>query len=94
LYACNSKQEETQGYGKGNGGAVAMELSEPPPFEEKVMFTTPIIAADEEVVKADNSNSETLGDKITVSKKKIIKDGNISVKTNDIIASKKALPTY
>jgi hypothetical protein len=90
LTSCNSKQEET-GYGQGSGDAVAMELSEPPPLKESVKFTPPTIAADEEVAESDNAKTETLGDKSTVSKKKIIKDGNISVKTNDINASKKGI---
>ncbi|MBP7185017.1 MAG: DUF4349 domain-containing protein, partial [Saprospiraceae bacterium] len=42
-------------------------------------------------VDADNTEKEILGDKSSVDKKKIIKDGNISVKTNDINASKKAI---
>lgn len=91
LNSCNSKQEEQQGYGQGSGDAVAMELSEPPKLEEKVKFTPPTIAADEEVAESDDSKTETLGDKSTVNKKKIIKDGNISVKTNDINSSKKGI---
>lgn len=90
LFSCNSKQEKQQGYGQGSGDAVTT-MEEPPALEESIKFTPPTIAADEEVVEPDNSRNETLGDKSTVSKKKIIKDGNISVKTNDIIASKKGI---
>jgi len=89
FYSCNSKQEETQGYGQGSGDRVS-KMEEPPVLEETVKFTPPTIA-DEEVVEAENSKTETLGDKSTVSKKKIIKDGNISVKTNDINSSKKGI---
>ncbi len=88
LFSCNSKQEEKQGYEEGNGNAVAMELSVPPPMVKTVKFTPPVVVDDEEVT---NSKAETLGDKTTVRKKKIIKDGNISVKTNDINASKKSI---
>lgn len=86
LYSCNSKQEEQQGYGEGN--AVEMELSELAPIKEKKMFSPPVETDDEDVIE---TKTETLGDKSTVNKKKIIKDGNISVKTNDINASKKGI---
>lgn len=90
LFSCNYKQKEKYGYGQGSGDAVDA-IIEPPPLQKSLKFTPPIIATDEEVVEADNSRSETLGDKSTVSKIKIIKDGNISVKTNDINASKKGI---
>jgi hypothetical protein len=66
-------------------------LEEPLALEESVKFTPPIIVADEEVAECDNSRTETLGDKSIVNKKKIIKDGNVSVKNNDINPSKKGI---
>jgi hypothetical protein len=90
LYSCNSKQEDQQWYVQGSGNAVS-KMEEPPVLEKSVKFTQPTIAADEEVAESDNSRTETLGDNSTVNKKKIIKDGNISVKTNDINASKKGI---
>lgn len=91
LFSCNSKQQEQQSYGQGSGDANTAMEEPPPTFESKAKFTPPVVAADEEVVEADNSKTEILGDKSTVSKKKIIKDGSISIKTNDINTSKKGI---
>lgn len=87
LFSCNSKQEEKQSYWEGNGNA--MVLSEPQPMEEATKFAPPVVT--EEDKEINNSKAESLGNKSTAIKKKIIKDGNISVKTNDINASKKGI---
>lgn len=90
LFSCNSKQDEQQGYDEGSGDAVP-KLEDPPALNERVIFTPLTLAANEVVAESDNSKIEIFGDKSTVSKKKIIKDGNISVKTNDIQTSKKGI---
>lgn len=90
LFSCNSKKEEQQGYGQGSGDVVS-KMEESPALEKSVKFTAPTIVEDEEVAKPDNSKTETLGDRSTGNKKKIIKDGNISVKVKDINSSKKGI---
>lgn len=90
LNSCNFKQEEQYRYGQGSGEA-ATALEEPRADKAKVKFTPSRMVADKEIVESDKSRTETLGDKSIISKKKIIKDGNISVKTNDINASKKGI---
>jgi len=95
LFSCNSKQEEMQGSGQGSGSGNKIEavaaLEDPPPMQGSVKFTPPNIAEEEEIIQKDNSQNKTVGDKSKVGKKKIIKDGNISVKANDINASKKGI---
>ena len=87
LYACGSKQNE-QGLGQAKVDGVETTLDEEP---TSLKFTPHIIKQDVQVVGSDNAKVEFLGDKSTVSKKKIIKDGYISVKTNDINVSKKGI---
>jgi hypothetical protein len=82
LISCNSKQDVKQEIVEGSADSY-----EPPAMVESAKFTPPIVSEDEDV---DQSKLETLGDKSTVSKK-IIKDGSISVKTNDINTSKKII---
>jgi len=87
LISCNSKQEQMQGYGQGSDE----EMSKEEEFSSAIKFTPPVIMPDAEIMEEENPKSEFLGDKSTVGKKKIIKDGDISVKTNDINASKKGI---
>ncbi len=89
LNSCNSQRNEEQGYGQGDGVA-NMDLSPPPPpsMEEKVNYTPPIVSDCEEI---EDSKPEILGNRKTIKTKKIIKDGNISVKTQDIYLSKKGI---
>jgi len=90
LYSCNSKQQEQVGYGQGSGDGVSALEETPPMEEEKVRFSAPEIKADEEIPD-EGSTNETI--KVIPQKniKKIIKDGSISVKTNDIKLSKKGI---
>jgi hypothetical protein len=89
LISCNSKQEENLGYGEENINTIAdTRLSAPPPMDEVVKYSPPVAAED---IEYANSKAETLGNKTSVRTKKIIKDGNISIKTNDINASKKSI---
>lgn len=90
FYACTSKQDEQQGYGRGSGDGVNA-LEEPPPLEEeKEKFSPADIKADEEVPD-EGSYNESLKTTPQQSVKKIIKDGSISIKTNDINTSKKGI---
>ena len=90
LYSCNTKQEEKKGNEQGVSN-VAIETDEIPALKTSINFTPPQIAEDEEISESDNFKDEIPGDNPTINKKKIIKDGNISVKTNDINASKNGI---
>jgi hypothetical protein len=87
LFSCNSKQEKQDGYGEGSNDSLS-KMEEPIVHMD---YVTPKVAADMVLDESDNSKTETLGDKSTVSKNKIIKDGSISIKTNDINSSKKVI---
>lgn len=83
--SCTSRQTE-----KTDDLGVALNFADKAPaFEETVKFASPEVAGDEQVYDGNNAGTEISGDKSTVKKKKIIKDGNISVKTNNIEESKK-----
>jgi len=88
--SCNSKQKKT-GNELIESELVNIDTPPPPALYETKKFVPPKIEEDGKDVDADNTEKEILGDKSSVDKKKIIKDGNISVKTNDINASKKAI---
>lgn len=89
LYSCNSEQKEQLGYGQS--GELVTFLEEPPAIEKsKVRFSTPDIKANEEIPDEIPSD-ETLKTIPKKNVKKIIKDGSISVKTNDIQLSKKGI---
>lgn len=89
LFSCNSKQEEQYGYEEGSVDSLDMTEESLEPVAT-TQYVTPAMA-DEVVPVFENSKTETLGDKTTVNKNKIIKDGSISIKTNDINASKKGI---
>ncbi len=88
LFSCNSKQGEQLGYGQGSGDGVSM-MEEPPAIEEKISYNGAAIKANEAIPDEDNTETNALEGKPILVKKKVIKDGNISIKTKDIIASKK-----
>ena len=87
IYSCHSKQEEQTGYAEGSGDGVAA-MAEPPVLDENVKFSPPEIKSNEAVPDEVFSEPNILPKNIN---KKIIKDGNISVKSDDIIASKIAI---
>lgn len=86
--SCTSKQEQSLGQGSD---VEVSAMVEAPAFTKDVKFTPPTIKADEEISESDNSKNELINSKPTVNKSKIIKDGNISVQTNDINTSKKSI---
>jgi hypothetical protein len=60
----------------------------------RVKFTPPVIKPDEMVeeetsISANNSGFEKTAENIDEKSKKIIKDGNISIKTRDLVIAKK-----
>lgn len=85
LYSCSSKQEEYQISSQNN--AVSTELAEIPAIQKSDNTNLTY----EEDLQSDNVKTENLSNESTVKNKKIIKDGDISVKTNDIYASKKGI---
>lgn len=85
LYSCSSKQDEYQISSQNN--AVSTELAEMPAIRKSDNTNSTY----EEDLQSDNVKTENLSNESTVKNKKIIKDGDISVKTNDIYASKKGI---
>lgn len=85
LYSCSSKQEEYQISSQNN--AVSTELAEIPAIRKSENANLTY----EEDLQSDNVKTENLSNESTVKNKKIIKDGDISIKTNDINASKKGI---
>jgi len=81
LGACNTKEAD-KNYRLNE---VSAYLNEPPPLEEEVKFSTPEVVADEGV----KSNVEKAQGTSLINKKKIIKDGSISIKTSDVSVAKK-----
>ena len=81
LYSCDSNHKEIK------ESVIASEAE-----VGTVNFMPPEIKKDEEIsdaLESNNSEPETVNNNTPVNKKKIIKDGNISVKTNDITFGKK-----
>ncbi len=67
--------------------------SPPPPLKSTVKFTAPIIT-DEPIEEGEELQSQQVAsNQAVVEKKKIIKDGSISIKTKDIEACKKRVVT-
>lgn len=84
LFSCNQNSEQNK---------VSLDNLAPPEIEI-TKFTPPKIVKDEEVRDLDNATNEILGNNTSLNKKKIIKDGNISIKTNEINSSKKVIDGY
>ena len=73
---------------------MAIKLPPPPPAPrvDQVKFVKPVVAKAEEVVEDENGEPKVGSEVASEQKeKKIIKDGDISVKSKDIDSSKKAL---
>lgn len=84
LFSCNSKHESME--------LSDMVASPPPPLKSTVKFTAPVIT--DEPVEEDEelkSQTEATQPNAVVNKKKIIRDGSISIKTKDISASKQGV---
>lgn len=93
VYAANEYTQRMQdSIAASEAASAEPAAAEPPPDQnENVDYTPPIVKDDEEILETDNSKPEHIDKKISSSKKKIIKDGNISVKSTDINASKKSI---
>ena len=72
---------------------MAIKLPPPAPQVDQIKFVKPVVAKAEETVEEDNSDQPKVGSEVASEQKekKIIKDGDISVKSKDIDNSKKAL---
>jgi len=73
FFSCGTKQE------KNENTAAGVMMMEPPPIEETVKFTPPEVMSDDRAYKEKRGPDNTDTDK-----KKIIKDGSISIKVIDI----------
>jgi hypothetical protein len=93
VYAANEyTQRMEDSIAASEAASAEAAAAEPPPDQnENVNFTPPIVKDEEEILETDDSKSENIDKKSSSLKKKIIKDGNISVKSNDINASKKSI---
>ncbi|MCO5233471.1 MAG: DUF4349 domain-containing protein [Chitinophagales bacterium] len=86
--SCNSNQENIVTYSQGSNAEISMEKSDAVQLNEDVKSTP---TTDEAIESSPSNKDEKTGQQVTVHKKKIIKDGYISVKTKDIQTSKKAI---
>jgi hypothetical protein len=90
VFSCNPNLEN-------KSENILKEIAPPPPVRSSIKFTPPIIKPDEQVGSDDvaevNSGSGQKQNTASDGKKKIIKDGYISIKTNDIVSSKKVIDT-
>ncbi len=83
LYSCNSKEKP----GNDRESYASCDLAPPAPIMETTCFTPPIVA-DEEVA---DDYLEKDHNTVSINKKKIIKDGSLSIKSKDISSSKKKI---
>ena len=88
LYSCGSQQEENQFYGESSVSEVVLS---PPPAIDKMGITSSTNKGEDKEIDVEDIGNDIYSKKSIINKKKIIKDGNISVKTNDINASKKGI---
>ena len=88
LYSCGSQQEENQFYGESSVSEVVLS---PPPAIDKMEITSSTNKGEDKEIDVEDIGNDIYSKKSIINKKKIIKDGNISVKTNDINASKKGI---
>ncbi len=84
LYSCNSKEIKVESM---EGSDACLELSPPPPIMESTVQYTPPVVTDEGVAE----DYMEKGLVAPVNKKKIIKDGSLSIRSKDIYSSKKSI---
>jgi Domain of unknown function (DUF4349) len=84
LYSCNSKEKENS----DAATAECMLIPPPPPQMEEVQFTPPLMDETESKIKENNSNNGLIAQ---IDKKKIIRDGDISIKVTAIQDGKKSI---
>jgi hypothetical protein len=89
LYSCNSKQQEQVGYGQGGGDGIDAMLIETPALEEEKVKLSPIEIKAVGELPDETSPSDNYNGTAQKNAKKIIKDGSVSLKSNDIQRSKK-----
>jgi hypothetical protein len=90
-YGCKENQTEQTGSGDGAGAGYVTEMKIAPLVEEKAMLSDRAYAKAEASMDEYTPGMEVLPDKPSINKKKIIKDGRISVKAREITSSKKRL---
>jgi hypothetical protein len=70
---------------------IASTFAEAPVFQRAAKFAAPMMAKAGEDMNSTNSGSEQMQNSASADAKKIIKDGRISIKTNDIAATKNSV---
>ena len=103
LMSCHSKSKETmdeqtvvsdltlqENQEQERNAERGTEAPPPPPLKSTVKFTAPVIT-DEPIEESGElqSQEKATSNRVVVNKKKIIKDGSVSIKTKDIAACKK-----
>ena len=100
LYSCDSKSlkdktQQRQDVNLYSQDSASVSNSSPEPIlapaKPYVSFTPPEIVKDEEFDIESKSNEGFLGDKSNIRNKKNIKNGNITIETNNLLISKKKL---
>ena len=91
IFSCNSNVQP-----KEDKGTILKEIPPTPHFRSSIKFSSPVLmneAAGKEEIIADEdaAGSAQLQTQAYENKKKIIKDGFISIKTNDIVSGKKSI---
>jgi hypothetical protein len=83
-FACHNSSDR-------NGTEIASTFAEAPVFQRSAKFAAPMMAKAEEDMNPTNSAAEQTQNSASADAKKIIKDGRISIKTNDIAAAKSSI---
>ncbi len=92
IFSCKKNQEVEDGY---DSEVMAIKLPPPPPAPhiDQVKFVKPVVAEAGESKEEENNNQPEVGSAVASQQKnkKIIKDGDITVKSKDITKSKSTL---
>ncbi|MEI7828242.1 MAG: DUF4349 domain-containing protein [Prolixibacteraceae bacterium] len=83
-FACHNTSDR-------NGNETVAQFAETSGYQHSAKFTAPMMAKVGEDMNSTNSSSEQMQNSASADAKKIIKDGRISIKTNDIAAAKSSI---
>lgn len=89
-YSCSSKQEDIQYTAVTEMADLSEPLNEASSMKSSMNYA-PAASGEEELSSTDDLKSEIIDNKSAVNKKKIIKDGYISIKAKNIAESKKSI---
>ncbi len=84
MLSCNSESKQ-------KSEEIMSFREEAPALQRAVKFAAPMVANETVMLKSADSGADPVQNATSASPKKIIKDGRISIKTNDIAAGKKTI---